>query len=588
MKDDIIAILHGILGKEAADAGIPVELSVPDEPAFGHFSTNVAMRLAKPKGVTPMALAEDIAREAARRAPEGLFEKVEPAAPGFVNFWMSPRAVQQAFARIAEEDSGRRFGRGNARAGATVLVEFTDPNPFKEFHIGHLMSNAIGESMARLIEFQGAEVKRLSYGGDVGLHVAKAMFGALQKRNDIPGVREESESAQLAFWAAAYVDGSARYEEDPRAREEIDVLNRTIFDHADPEIEALYAWGREVSIAKFKELFLRLDTDFVRNYWESEVVEDGLKAVEEGIAKGILEHSEGAVVFKGESYGLHTRVFVNSRGVPTYEAKELGLTMRKRRDFAFDASIVLTGNEQNDYFKVLLKVVDLLIPDLAGKTTHVSHGMLRFASGKMSSRKGNVITAEALLAQVSERLRGKVSERSMLTDADRDKATEAIALGAVRYSILKQNPGQDIVFDFEKSLSFDGDAGPYLQYAYARLRSVHRKAEEAGAGEVSATSDAALEGLQAFIATDAELALVRRLAEFPDVAARAAERLAPSGLAAYCYRLAVAANKFYETTPILKDEDAMRREARLRLVEAAANVLASGLRLLGIQALERI
>lgn len=583
LKDRIVAMVTGIVQ-------VPVELTIPDESSFGHFSTNVAMRLAKTRGTDPMALAEEIAREAVSRAPEGFFARAEAAAPGFVNFWMTKEAIQEEFAYLAAESAAGRFGNGAAREGTTVLVEFTDPNPFKEFHIGHLMSNAIGESVARLIAFQGAEVKRLSYGGDVGLHVAKAMFGALRKKDDLPAVRKGSEAEQLAFWASAYVDGSAQYEEDARAREEIDALNRTIFDHADPAIDELYHWGREVSIARFKELFARLDTDFVRNYWESEIVDDGMRAVEEGLAKGILEKSEGAVVFKGEPYGLHTRVFVNSRGVPTYEAKELGLTVRKQRDFTFDASIVITGNEQNDYFKVLLKVIDLLIPALAGRTTHVSHGMLRFADGKMSSRKGNVITAESLLDQVSERLRGKVSERSTLADAERGAATEAIALGAVRYSILKQNPGQDIIFDFEKSLSFDGDAGPYLQYAYARLRSVIRKAEAAheDMSKVSATDAAALRDVAALIGTDAELALVRRLAEFPDVAARAADRLAPSGLAAYCYRLAVAANKFYETTPILKEENGMRRQARLVLTADAALALASGLRLLGIRALERI
>jgi arginyl-tRNA synthetase len=306
-----------------------------------------------------------------------------------------------------------------------------------------------------------------------------------------------------------------------------------------------------------------------------------MKAVEDGLAKNILERSEGAIVFKGEPYGLHTRVFVNSRGVPTYEAKELGITEKKHEDFVFDTSIVITGNEQNDYFKVLLKVIDLLIPELAGKTTHISHGMLRFSSGKMSSRKGNVIIAEALIDQAKAALAEKVNERSGLDDAERATVTEAIAVGAIKYSILKQNPGQDIIFDFEKSLSFEGDSGPYLQYAYARLRSILRKADDEF-GDAGAPADFAK------LDSEVEFALMRKIFEFPDVVARAAEALSPNTVATYLHKLAVAANKFYETTPILKDENESRRGERLALTEVAARTLANGLALLGIKAPEKI
>jgi arginyl-tRNA synthetase len=573
MKDEIIAIL-----KKTLRDGFPVvELSVPDEPSFGHYSTNAAMRLAKQQGRKPMELATELAAEISTAAPVGFFARVEAVAPGFINFWLSNDTMCEHLAEVARNP---KFGCGTARAGKTALVEFTDPNPFKEFHIGHLMSNAIGESVSRLIESQGATVNRLSYGGDIGLHVAKAMFGVLQKKDEIQAVKQKSEKEQLSFWAAAYVAGSSDYDENEDAKKKIDDLNKVLFDKSDAELNELYGWGRTVSIDAFQIIFKRLDTRFVRNYWESEVVGFGMKAVEDGLAKNILERSEGAVVFKGEPYGLHTRVFVNSRGVPTYEAKELGITEKKHEDFVFDTSIVITGNEQNDYFKVLLKVIDLLIPELAGKTTHISHGMLRFSSGKMSSRKGNVIIAESLIDQAKVALAEKVNERSGLDDAERATVTEAIAVGAIKYSILKQNPGQDIVFDFEKSLSFDGDSGPYLQYAHARLRSILRKAHDEF-GIKSAENFAALD-------SENELALVRKIFEFPDVVARAAEALTPSGVATYLHKLAVAANKFYETTPILKDENEARRAARLALAEIAARTLASGLNLLGMKALEKI
>ena len=183
-----------------------------------------------------------------------------------------------------------------------------------------------------------------------------------------------------------YVIGNKSYEEDEQAKKEIDELNKIIFDKSDGEVNKLYEQGREVSIKYFQEAFIRLGTNFDRLFWESEMVNEGLKVVEEGLSKNILEKSDGAVIFKGEKYGLHTRVFVNSKGIPTYEAKELGLGVEKIKIFDFDKSIVITGNEQNEYFKVLLKAMDLLRPEVANKTIHIGHGMLRFASGKMSSK----------------------------------------------------------------------------------------------------------------------------------------------------------------------------------------------------------
>ncbi len=183
------------------------------------------------------------------------------------------------------------------------------------------------------------------------------------------------------------------------------------------------------------------------------------------------------MIFRGEQYGLHTRVFINSQGIPVYEGKELGLNRIKFDLYHPDLSIIITGNEIVDYFKVLMKAMELTIPDVAASTRHVPHGMLRLPSGKMSSRTGDVITAESLLDQVKAKLAERVSARAdELSPDEREAATEAIAIGAIKYSILKQSPGQDIIFDFDKSLSVEGDSGPYVQYAYARLKSILRKA----------------------------------------------------------------------------------------------------------------
>ncbi len=570
MKEKIIKIIKGAVG-----AGVAVELSVPEKDEFGHYATNVAMRLAgggaAGGGGNPLDRARELAEKIAKGAPAGFFEKVEAAPPGFINFWLSKEAVREGYAAILRDE---QFGTGHAMKGKTVMVEYTDPNPFKLFHIGHLMSNTVGESFARLYEVAGAKVIRANYQGDVGLHVAKAIWA--MKNMPLPADNVPV-AEKTAFLGNAYAAGAKAFEEQPEAKKQIEDVNEAIYRRTDPEISRLYDIGLKWSLAYFETVYERLGTKFDKYFFESDMATKGL--VEVRAHPDIFKESDGAIVFRGEEHGLHTRVFVNSRGLPTYEAKELGLNKAKFALYPLDLSVIVTGNEIVDYFKVLLKALALVAPDVAAKTQHVPHGMLRFASGKMSSRTGDVITMDALLVQAKEKVRGHIKNADGMDDAAREEIAETVAVGAVKYSILKQNPGQDIIFDFDKSLSFEGDSGPYVQYTYARLASILRKA--AAAGHMPKATGAALD-------SGVELALIRKMLEFPDVVSYAAERHLPSGLVAYLYKLASLANKFYETTPILKDEDAPRRAARLALVRTASKVLQRGLALLGIRTLEAI
>jgi arginyl-tRNA synthetase len=568
MKDKILSILQSVIGADAA-----VDISIPDEAAFGHYATNVAMRLAHAQGKKPMELAQELARTILGKAPAGFFEKVEAAAPGFINMWLSNATMQKEFEKISGDE---RYGTGVSMKGKTVMVEFTDPNPFKLFHIGHLMSNAIGESLARFHEASGAKVLRANYQGDVGLQVAKTNWG-MEHAGEAPG-EYDGLLKKMEFLGNAYVSGNAAYESQPEAKESIIAINEKVYSRSDDAVNKLYDKGREWSLAYFETVYQRLGTKFDHYFFESEMAKEGTAFV---LAhKDIFIESEGAVIFPGEKYGLHTRVFINSKGLPTYEAKELGLNKKKFELYPLDLSVIVTGSEIIDYFKVLLKAMELTLPGVAAKTRHIPHGMLRLPTGKMSSRTGDVITAESLLDQIKAKLREHVSEKSDLNEQEREAVTEAMAIGAVKYSILKSNPGQDIVFDFEKSLSFEGDSGPYVQYAYARLRSILRKA---------ALSDPDLKKADLkLLDSENEFALILKIFEFPDVIVHAQERYAPSALVAYLYKLAATANKFYETTPILKDENTARRDARLALVAIAARTIKDGLALLGIKTLEKI
>jgi arginyl-tRNA synthetase len=354
-------------------------------------------------------------------------------------------------------------------------------------------------------------------------------------------------------------------------RKQIEDINEKIYNRSDKEINRLYDLGRKWSLEYFEEIYKKLDTKFDKYFFESEAAKGGTNIVKEN--PNIFTESDGAIIFKGEDSGLHTRVFINSQGLPTYEAKELGLNKTKFELYPdLDLSIIITGNEINDYFKVLLKVMELIIPEVAHKTRHIGHGMLRLPTGKMSSRTGDVITADSLIEKTVEALKEK--ETNPLDDRSR----EMIAIGAIKYSILKQSPGRDVVFDFDKSLSVEGDSGPYLQYAYARLNSILTKSEIKLSPKFDKTK----------LVEKSELDLIRHLIEFPEVVGSAGLNIAPQYLALYLYKLADLSNSFYEKVRILTDEDKDRMLARLKLIETVANTLKSGLSYLGIKTLPKI
>src|SRR3990172_514559 len=444
-----------------------VRLEHPEEIYYGDYSSNVAMTEAKIAGISPRDLAEKIKNEIEQKLPSFL-SKVKVAGPGFINFYLSDQFFIDSISEIKK--AGKKYGQNASLKGEKVVVEYTDPNPFKEFHIGHLMSNAIGESISRLVEFSGAKTCRACYQGDVGVHVAKAVWGLLHSEY-------ASKSTNISELGKAYSAGARAYE-NPEAKTEIDAINKKIYDRSDRQINRIYDTGRKLRMKHFEEIYKKLGTKFDYYFFESETGNIGKEIVLKFLKKNIFEQSDGAVVFRGEKYDpkLHTRVFLNSESLPTYEAKELGLAKIKYDKTKYDLSIIITGNEVNEYFKVLLQVMKLVFPELAKKTIHLSHGMMRLPSGKMSSRTGEVVTGESFIDQVEEMVREKIKDRDLSAN-EQKLISSQVAVAAIKYSILKQAPGRDTIFDLEKSVSFEGDSGPYLQYAYTRAGSILAKAK---------------------------------------------------------------------------------------------------------------
>ncbi len=548
-----------------------ITLEHPGDSSHGDFATNIALVFAKQTKSNPRELAEKIAG-ALRTQKIEFIERIEIAGPGFINFFLSAEFFTRELGLVLKRKDS--YGNSNEWRGRRVLIEYTDPNPFKEFHIGHLMSNAIGESIAGLIASQGAKVRRMCYQGDIGMHVAKTMWALLKNQAMIPSKRAPL-SERTAFLGKMYAEGAKVFEGNQEARAEIESLNKRIFENKERKLRKLYKLGRKWSLAHFDELYEKLGTKFDYFYFESEVAHDGVALVEEFLEKGVFERSEGAVVFRGEKYGpkLHTRVFINSQGIPTYETKELGLNIKKWKKVRPDTSIVVTANEQADYFKVVLRALELIEPDIARATEHVSHGMLRFADGKMSSRTGNVITGESLIRDVENLAMEKLSSRDM-DEKQKKETAEIITIAAIKYSILKQAVSNDVIYDFEKSISFDGDSGPYLLYTAVRAGSVLEKARK--------------EKVKPKISGDAKVGeLERFICRFPEVISRAAEEKSPHFALTYLISLASLFNAWYADVQIVKKDDAQSPH-RVALTSAVRIVLQNGLRLLGIKVPEKM
>ena len=558
---------------------VPVfSVTASEHAGHGDYSTNVALLAAKLVKRPPMEIAELLAVRL-RTYDAEIMAQVDAVAPGFVNITLSNQLLSGALGHTTSKPA---WWRTDGERGKKVIAEFTDPNPFKEFHIGHLYSNIIGEALSRIFEAGGAEVKRANYQGDVGLHVAKAVWGMRRKLgaagiqlSDLGG-KDPNERAK--FLGEAYADGARAFEEDESAKGEITALNRKIFAN-DPEVRELYETGRQWSLEYFERIYRRLGTKFDFYYFERDVGKIGLELVREHLARGVFEESDGAVVFPGEKYGFHRRVFINSEGLPTYEAKELGLAPTKYRDFRYDRSIIITGSEIIDYFRVLLAALKEINPDLAAKTVHIAHGMVRLPGGKMSSRTGDVVRALDLIEEVKARVLKRMA--ALKTELPRGRwpeIAEAVALGAIKYSFLRVGVGKDSAFDIETSLSLEGDSGPYLQYTHARLKSILRKYGK----EIEKWENRKLE-LDA-----AEHRLVVAMLRLPEAIEDALKSFTPNVVANYLHALAQLANEFYHSHPVMQEPDATKRDLRLAIVAGVADTLKSGLGLLGIEAPEEM
>jgi len=529
------------------DIKVDVVLTRPDS-QFGDYATNVAMQLARPLGKNPREIADKIVTHL---QATGDFSEVTVAGPGFINFRLSDAALLA----LLESEPARK------RTGEAIVIETNNPNPFKAMHIGHAFNAILADTIANLLESDGADVHRVSYHGDVGAHVGKSMWSLLRYVDgDVKKLHAIPTAERNTFMSRMYAEGAKAYKDDEQAKVEIDNLTQQSFILDDPLYKEIYDMCKLWSFDDIDRIVTRLGNKPIeKRYLESTADSLGVTTVREHVGDVFIE-SDGALVFPGRQYGSFDNAFVTSQGRGLYGARDLGLMQLKNNDFHPDKSYIVTAEEQRDYFRGVIKAAELCLPDLKDVTVNISTGTVKLTTGKMSSRTGDVVEINWLFEKIGEAIRERGGE-----------ATDAIVAGALRYQFLKVRIGSDVVFDVNEAVSIHGNSGSYLQYAHARGRSILGK---------SAYTPNALSGVTL---EPSERALVRKLTEYCDTVEAAQHDLLPHQVCTYLYELAQEFNRFYEKNKVIGSE---REEVRISLVSRYIVTLKQGLELLGIHAPE--
>lgn len=572
MKDALTKLFSDLVAQKENSNIIPL-ITRPENPDHGEYTTNAAMLLTKLLKQNPMNIAEDIKQtlmswmqsdEKNKHYPVlAAVDHIDVLPPGFINIFLKDDPLKQNLIRAEKQITP---------STQTIMVEYAQPNTHKAFHIGHLRNIITGECIVRLLQANGHTVIRANYQGDVGLHIAKALYGIIQITDyKLQMTNLKTISDKVHFLADAYVAGNTAYEETKEGKEKINSINKQIYAK-DPDIYPLYQETRQWSLDYFDAMYKRLGTQFDRLYFESESYEVGKKLVTDYVEKGVFEKSEGAVIFPGEKYGLHNRVFITSEGNPTYEGKDIGLAKLQFGEYHPDRIIHCVSTEQIEYFRVIFEAIARVFPNTRGKEYHLPYGFVQLKHGKMSSRSGNIIGGEWLLDEVKKEIQTIIQEGDRgYTPQEKETIAEITTIAAVKYAFLKVGTTQEIAFDIKESINTNGDSGPYLLYAYARCKSVMGKNKQH-----SDTNN------QTEKMNQEEHELARLLLYFPEIVREAGEKFAPNMLCSYLFTVAQTFNLMYAKHPIIGND------LRLELTGKTAQTLQKGLHMLGMETIERM
>jgi len=511
---------------------------------------------------------------------------------GFLNLTVSIEFWRDQLLKIAADEN---YGfKPVTESSKLVMVEYSSPNTNKPLHLGHVRNNLLGYSVAEILKANGNKVVKTNIVNDRGIHICKSML-AWQKWGD--GITPEKAGKKgdhligdfyVAFDKHYKAEVSALMEEkhlekddaerqSPLMLEAREMLRR--WENGDPEVRNLWKMMNQWVYAGFDETYRRLGVDFDKIYYESDTYLEGKKLVLGGIEKGIMyRKDDGSVWADLTPDGLDHKLLLRADGTSVYMTQDIGTAKLRYQDYPIDRMIYVVGNEQNYHFQVLALILDKLGFRWGKDLVHFSYGMVELPEGKMKSREGTVVDADDLIDEMISQASEASAER--FADMDKDEASEVsrmVGMGALKYFLLKVDPRKNMLFNPKESIDFNGNTGPFLQYTYARIRSVLRKA---GCMDTSALNDAE--------PNEKEVALIQKVADFPTVVEEAGRTLSPALIANYSYDLAKEYNQFYHDYPILKEEKASVKALRLELSSVVARTLKASVGLLGMEMPERM
>ena len=545
----------------------PIEISIATNEKFGDFQTNFAMMNSKIIGGNPRKIAEEIVNEIG--TCNHLIEKLEIAGPGFINIFLKDEYLGEYVSKMTTE----KFEYTELNTKGDVIIDYSSPNIAKRMHIGHLRSTIIGDAVKRLYNFLGYHTVADNHIGDWGTQFGKLIIG-YRKWLD----KEAYEKNPIEELERVYVEFSKESENDPSlddlAREELKKLQ-----DGDKENYALWQEFIKVSLDEYNKLYNRMGITFDTYYGESFYHNMMPAVLDELVEKGLAVEDQGAkVVFFDEKDNLHPCIVQKKDGAFLYSTSDIATVKFRKENYDINRLIYLTDERQQDHFKQFFKITEMLGWDI--EKIHIWFGIMRFADGVFSTRKGNVIRLEQLLDEGKKRALKVIEEKNpSLSDEEKNNIAEVVGVGAIKYADLSQNRQSPIIFEWDKVLSFEGNTAPYLQYSYARIQSIKKKAEEMGK---VITSDTKI-----VIKDKIERNLVTFLTLFPTMVLKAGETYKPNLLTDYLFDLAKKFNTFYNACPILNQEDEVLL-SRLLIADRTAEILRQGLDLLGIRTVDRM
>ena len=521
---------------------------------------------------------------------------------GFLNLVIAQSAWLQLLADI---DADAKYGERKADENSPlVMIEYSSPNTNKPLHLGHVRNNLLGWSLAKIMEANGNKVVKTNIVNDRGIHICKSMLAWLKYGNgetpetsgkkgdhligDYYVAFDKHYREEVKQLTAKYVaEGMDTEEAEKKAKEEAPLIKEAHemlvkWEQNDPEVRALWEKMNNWVYAGFDETYKALGVGFDKIYYESQTYLKGKAKVEEGLAKGLFErHADNSVWADLTNEGLDQKLLLRSDGTSVYMTQDIGTAEMRFKDYPIDKMIYVVGNEQNYHFQVLSILLDRLGFKWGKELVHFSYGMVELPNGKMKSREGTVVDADDLIAtmiadakQTSEEL-GKFAD---MTDEERNEIARIVGLGALKYFILKVDARKNMLFNPEESIDFNGNTGPFIQYTYARIRSIMRKVAEMNipVGEMKAEL------------SQKEIDLIQKMSDYASAVEQAGKDYSPSGIANYCYELTKEFNQFYHDYSILKEEDVQKRAVRLKIAANVAKVISNGMALLGIEVPERM